>query len=164
PGSWSCCSYVSIWWATRCAMHWIPVTDSRQARDDLARDSVLQLEGLNVTFSAPTGDVQAVRSLSLTVGRSECLGVVGESGAGKSQAFLAAMGLLAPNGRACGRARFGTVDLMRLQEPELDQIRGARVGMVFQDPMTSLTPHMRIGEQIAEPICRHMGLSSQEAR
>jgi peptide/nickel transport system ATP-binding protein len=124
---------------------------------------VLALERLSVTFESAHGAVRAVRDLSLTVGTGECLGVVGESGAGKSQAFLAALGLLAPNGRASGHARFGSDDLLTLRQPELDRIRGARIGMVFQDPMTSLTPHMRIGHQIAEPIIHHAGVSSREA-
>ena len=129
-----------------------------------AAGAVLSLEHLGVTFASPRGVVHAVRDLSLAVGAGECLGVVGESGAGKSQAFLAALGLLAPNGRATGRARFGSVDLLGLSAPELDRIRGARIGMVFQDPMTSLTPHMRIGDQIAEPLVRHKGVSFAEAR
>jgi oligopeptide transport system ATP-binding protein len=123
----------------------------------------LSLENLTVTFESPEGDVLAVRDLSLTIASGECLGVVGESGAGKSQAFLAALGLLAANGRASGTARFGPVDLLSLRQTELDRIRGARIGMVFQDPMTSLTPHIRIGDQIAEPIVRHSGVSSKEA-
>jgi oligopeptide/dipeptide ABC transporter ATP-binding protein len=100
----------------------------------------------------------------LAIAPGECLGVVGESGAGKSQAFLAALGLLAANGRASGRVHFGSDDLLSLRQAELDRIRGARIGMVFQDPMTSLTPHLRIGDQIAEPIIRHTGVSSKEAR
>jgi peptide/nickel transport system ATP-binding protein len=124
----------------------------------------LSLEHLNVTFSSPEGDVHAVRDLSLAIALGECLGVVGESGAGKSQAFLAALGLLAANGRASGRVPFGSDDLLSLRQAELDRIRGARIGMVFQDPMSSLTPHLRIGDQIAEPIVRHTGVSSKEAR
>jgi len=126
-------------------------------------DSSFRLDNLNVTFSTPEGDVHAVRDLSLAVAPGECLGVVGESGAGKSQAFLAALGLLAPNGRASGRARLGALDLIGMRQGDLDRIRGARIGLVFQDPMTSLTPHIRIGDQIAEPIVRHTGLSSREA-
>src|SRR5215471_15164631 len=99
-------------------------------------DSSLQLENLSVTFSTPRGEVRAVRNLTLTVKPGECLGVVGESGAGKSQAFLAALGLLSSNGRASGRARLGAVDLLGLPERDLDRLRGARVGLVFQDPMT----------------------------
>jgi oligopeptide/dipeptide ABC transporter ATP-binding protein len=126
--------------------------------------AVLSLESLCVEFASACGAVSAVHDLSLAVGAGECLGVVGESGAGKSQAFLATLGLLASNGRATGRVRFGSVDLLGLSAPELDRIRGAQVGMVFQDPMTSLTPHMRIGDQIAEPLVRHKGVSFREAR
>jgi oligopeptide/dipeptide ABC transporter ATP-binding protein len=136
-------------------MHWIPVT---------VDDSVLRLEDLNVTFNTPDGDVAAVRDFALSVGRGECVGVVGESGAGKSQAFLAAMGLLASNGRVQGRARFGSIDLIAQQGADLDRVRGARIGMVFQDPMTSLTPHLAVGDQVAEPIVRHLNVSWREAR
>ncbi|MFL6601152.1 MAG: dipeptide ABC transporter ATP-binding protein [Steroidobacteraceae bacterium] len=125
--------------------------------------SAFHLENLNVTFATAAGDVHAVRNLSLGVAPGECLGVVGESGAGKSQAFLAALGLLPPNGRASGHARLGPLDLIGMPQADLDRIRGARIGLVFQDPMTSLTPHIRIGDQIAEPIVRHAGISSQDA-
>jgi oligopeptide/dipeptide ABC transporter ATP-binding protein len=157
-------------------MRWIRVTaeigDERgtvkgSGRADAQAGGVtptLCLEHLNVTFASPGGNVHAVRDLSLTIAPGECLGVVGESGAGKSQAFLATLGLLAANGRATGQARFGTLDLLTLQQTQLDRIRGARIGMVFQDPMTSLTPHLRIGDQVAEPIIRHTGVSSREAR
>ena len=130
------------------------------------RPDVLSLEGLSVTFMTPGGEVAAVRDFSLRVGRGECVGIVGESGAGKSQAFLAAMGLLAGNGRASGKVMFGggSVDLLTLGGAALDRIRGARIGMVFQDPMTSLTPHIPVGDQVAEPMVRHLGLSWREAR
>jgi len=115
------------------------------------RPDVLSLEGLSVTFTTPGGEVAAVRDLSLRVTRGECVGIVGESGAGKSQAFLATMGLLAGNGRASGKVMFGggSVDLLTLGSAALDRIRGARIGMVFQDPMTSLTPHIPVGDQVA---------------
>jgi peptide/nickel transport system ATP-binding protein len=140
-------------------MHWIPVTAERGP----VGGSPFQLDNLNVTFSTPAGDVHAVRNLSLAVAPGECLGVVGESGAGKSQAFLAALGLLPPNGRASGHARLGPLDLIGMPQVDLDRIRGARIGLVFQDPMTSLTPHIRIGDQIAEPMIHHSGISSREA-
>ena len=129
-----------------------------------ATTEVLSLEGLSVTFATPAGEVAAVRDLSLRIGRGECVGIVGESGAGKSQAFLAVMGLLAANGRATGKALFAGTDLLKLQGAALDRIRGARIGMVFQDPMTSLTPHIPVGDQVAEPMVRHLGLSWREAR
>jgi peptide/nickel transport system ATP-binding protein len=129
-----------------------------------AKGEVLRLEGLNVTFNTPDGEIAAVRDFSLAVGRGECVGVVGESGAGKSQAFLAAMGLLASNGRVQGRARFGSVDLLTQRGANLDRVRGARIGMVFQDPMTSLTPHLTVGDQVAEVMVRHVNSSWRAAR
>ena len=129
-----------------------------------AAAAVLQLEDLNVTFNTPDGEVAAVRDFALSVRRGECVGVVGESGAGKSQAFLATMGLLAANGCVRGRARFGSIDLIAQRGAVLDRVRGARIGMVFQDPMTSLTPHLAVGDQVAEPIVRHLSVSWREAR
>ncbi len=126
--------------------------------------AVLSLSGLTVTFDTPRGSITAAREVTLAVERGECLGVVGESGAGKSQVFLAVMGLLAANGRAQGSARFLGTELLRLAPAALDRVRGAGIGMVFQDPMTSLTPHLAVGEQIAEVIRRHRGVARAEAR
>jgi peptide/nickel transport system ATP-binding protein len=142
------------------AMPWIPVSAEPNTRGE----GTLRLENLNVTFAAHAGTVHAVRDLSLTIEPGECLGIVGESGAGKSQAFLAALGLLAANGTATGSAWFGRCDLIGMRPAELDRIRGARIGTVFQDPMTSLTPHIRIGDQIAEPLVRHKGIAWRDAR
>jgi ABC-type glutathione transport system ATPase component len=107
------------------------------------------------------GDRRAVDSISLEIADGRCLGVIGESGAGKTQAFLAMMGLLPPNARVAGRARLEGHDLLG---PDAASLRGRRVAMIFQDPMTSLTPHMRIGDQIAEPLVVHQGQSWREAR
>jgi len=131
---------------------------------DLADECVLRLEQLNVKFSTPDGEVAAVKDFSLAVDRGECVAVVGESGAGKSQAFLAPLGLLASNGRVSGRAVFGSQDLIGLNGMDLDRVRGARIGTVFQDPMTSLTPHIVVGDQVAEPIVRHLQVGWREAR
>jgi oligopeptide/dipeptide ABC transporter ATP-binding protein len=90
--------------------------------------------------------------------------VVGESGAGKSQAFLAALGLVAGNGRVRGQAFFGSLEMIGKDRADLDRLRGARIGTVFQDPMTSLTPHIAVGDQVAEPIVRHLKVSWREAR
>ena len=127
-------------------------------------EAVLRLEDLSVDFTTPRGQVEAVRGVSLSVAAGECLGVVGESGAGKSQAFLGALGLLAPNGTARGQASFGSTPLIGQTSASLDRVRGLRVGMVFQDPMTSLTPHITVGDQIAEPLVLHVGVTWREAR
>ncbi len=127
-------------------------------------DAVLRLENLSVEFATSRGEVAAVRGISLSVKAGECLGVVGESGAGKSQAFLGAMGLLAPNGTARGQAKFESTDLIGRSAAQLDRVRGLHVGMVFQDPMTSLTPHINVGDQIAEPLVLHVGVPWREAR
>lgn len=142
-----------------CVMRSIRVT-----ADSPESDSVLRLENLGVRFRTPQGDVAAVENVSLSLQRGECVGVVGESGAGKSQAFLATLGLLASNGRVSGRAKFGSIDLIRQPGAALDRIRGARIGMVFQDPMTSLTPHIVVGDQVAEPMVRHLKFSWRKAR
>jgi peptide/nickel transport system ATP-binding protein len=118
--------------------------------------AIAKFENLEVRFSTPDGEIAAVKNFSLSIARGECVGVVGESGAGKSQAFLAVMGLLASNGRVTGTALFDEVD------PK--SVLGARIGMVFQDPMTSLTPHLTIGDQIAEPIVTHRKITWREAR
>jgi oligopeptide/dipeptide ABC transporter ATP-binding protein len=125
---------------------------------------LLELTGLTVSFATPRGEVRAVEHVDLALAAGECLGVVGESGAGKSQLFLAVMGLLAANGHASGSARLAGEELIGLPERALDRLRGAAVGMVFQDPSAALTPHQRIGTQIAEVLVRHRGVSRAAAR
>jgi len=124
----------------------------------------LSLHGVSVTFDTPQGAVHAVEEVTLSVAAGECLGVVGESGAGKSQLFLAVLGLLAANGRVEGSARLGALELLGLPTAALDRVRGAKIGMVFQDPMTSLTPHLTVGEQLIEVLYRHGGLARVAAR
>jgi oligopeptide/dipeptide ABC transporter ATP-binding protein len=119
--------------------------------------ALLRVEKLSVAYGATC----AVDAVSLELHPGRCLGVIGESGAGKTQAFLAMMGLLPPQARVSGRARLEGVDLLGDAAMKL---RGQRVAMIFQDPMTSLTPHLRIGDQIAEPLVTHRGMSWKDAR
>jgi oligopeptide transport system ATP-binding protein len=125
---------------------------------------VLAVDDLRVRFETPDGPVTAVDGISFSVGAGEALGVVGESGSGKSQIFLATMGLLAANGRAEGRVRYGGQNILGLAPRALNAIRGGRMAMVFQDPMTSLNPYLKISRQMTEVLVTHQGLSERAAR
>jgi oligopeptide transport system ATP-binding protein len=125
---------------------------------------VLVVDDLTVTFALHEAEVHAVSGLDFTIAAGETLAVVGESGSGKSQAFLSIMGLLARNGRATGRAMLGDVDLLRLSPNELDRYRGKDIAMIFQDPMTSLNPSLRVRTQLAEVLVQHQGFSEEQAQ
>ena len=127
-------------------------------------DPVLSIEDLHVTFDTNDGSVEAVRGVSFAVSRGETLAIVGESGSGKSQSVMAAMGLLATNGHATGRALYRGTDLLSLSKRKLNAIRGEKLTMIFQEPMTSLDPLYRIGDQIIEPLRHHRRLSRRAAR
>jgi oligopeptide/dipeptide ABC transporter ATP-binding protein len=117
--------------------------------------AVLAIRDLQVGFGSGTAHVPAVRGVSLGVAPGECLAVVGESGSGKSQTFLGALGLLPPSGRASGSVTLEGREILGLPEPELRAVRGARIGMVFQDPLNALTPHLRIEDQLVEVLEAH---------
>ncbi|WP_343057088.1 ABC transporter ATP-binding protein [Chthonobacter rhizosphaerae] len=127
-------------------------------------DPVLSVSGLDVRFATPDGDVHAVKGVSLQVARGETVAIVGESGSGKSQTMMAVMGLLASNGRVAGSARYRDQELVGLPLKRLNTIRGSRITMIFQEPMTSLDPLYRVGRQIAEPLIHHRGLGRRQAR
>jgi oligopeptide/dipeptide ABC transporter ATP-binding protein len=126
--------------------------------------SLLAVSDLNVRFATPDGEVHAVKDLSFTLERGETLGIVGESGSGKSQSVLSLLGLLAGNGRASGKAYFDNEDLLALREPALRRVRGRKISMIFQDPMTSMNPYLTIGQQMTLVARTHEGLSRKDAR
>jgi ABC-type microcin C transport system duplicated ATPase subunit YejF len=127
-------------------------------------DTILDISNLDVRFDADDGDVHAVRNVSLQIGKGETLAIVGESGSGKSQTMMAIMGLLAANGRVTGSARYRGQELVGLPVKQLNEIRGGKITMIFQEPMTSLDPLYPVGDQIAEPIRFHRKVSKAEAR
>ena len=124
---------------------------------------VLAVKNFDVRFATPDGDVHAVKAVSFDVHQGEVVGVVGESGSGKSQLFLAIAGLIAGNGRVTGSASYRGEELIGTRERRLNQIRGSKITMIFQDPLTSLTPHMRIGDQIMETLRVHKHMSREDA-
>ena len=126
--------------------------------------SLLEVRNLDVRFDTPDGDVHAVRDLSFDLDQGETLGVVGESGSGKSQTVLSLVGLLADNGRSTGRAYFDGEDLLGLAPGELRRVRGRRISMIFQDPMTSLNPYLTIAQQMTEVVREHDGATRKAAR
>jgi oligopeptide transport system ATP-binding protein len=125
---------------------------------------ILSLNDVRVTFTTLDGEVEAVRGVALDVHAGETVAIVGESGSGKSQLMMAVMGLLARNGRASGRADYRGVNLIGMPKSELNTIRGSKITMIFQEPMTSLDPLYTIGNQLMEPIIRHRKLNKAEAR
>ena len=125
--------------------------------------ALLEIDNLAVTFETGDGEVNAVNGVSFGINRGETLAIVGESGSGKSQTAFAAMGLLARNGRASGEVRFDGTDLLKLPPKALNRIRAEEIAMIFQDPMTSLNPYMRISEQMAEVLQLHKGMGKRQA-
>ena len=124
---------------------------------------LLEIRGLHVRFAVRSGQVHAVRGLDLTVHRGEVAAVVGESGSGKSASMLAALGLLDVNATATGSVRFDGREMLAASPAVLRSLRGGRIGMIFQDPMTSLNPVLDIRRQIAEAVVTHQPVSPRQA-
>lgn len=126
--------------------------------------SLLKVNNLGVQFQTNDGMVSAVNGVSFELERGQTLGIVGESGSGKSQTVLAMMGLLAKNGKASGEALYKGKNLLTLSRQELNGIRGDRVSMIFQDPMTSLNPYLTVERQMTEVLELHKGMTRREAK
>jgi ABC-type dipeptide/oligopeptide/nickel transport system ATPase component len=125
--------------------------------------TLLQIEHLNVTFATQTGKVEAVRDVSFSIPESGTLGLVGESGSGKSATALAILRLLPPQASVSGAIHLGETDLLRLPDEDMRAVRGSRVSMIFQEPMTALNPVMRVGDQVAEAVLAHHRTGKREA-
>jgi oligopeptide/dipeptide ABC transporter ATP-binding protein len=127
-------------------------------------DALLRVEDLQVRFGTERGLVHAVNGISFEIRPGETLGIVGESGCGKSVTSLAILGILARNGRVTnGRALFEGRDLIQMNDAELRRIRGKEIAMIFQDPMTSLNPVLTVGRQIREALETHFGMERKAA-
>ncbi len=123
----------------------------------------LEVRNLSIGYGTP-GTAGVAIDIDLQVNEGECLGVVGESGSGKSQTCLAVMGLLPPEAQVSGSVRFRGHELLGTDAARLRAVRGRDMSMVFQDPMTSLTPHLRIGAQLSEVLRTHLQLSAPQAQ
>jgi oligopeptide transport system ATP-binding protein len=127
---------------------------------------LLNVQGLETHFKVPEGVVHAVNGVSFTLDQGETLGIVGESGCGKSVTVLSCLKLIAspPGEIVAGKALFKEQDLLQMDSEEIRKVRGSHISMVFQDPMTSLNPVINIGKQLAEPLLEHMNMSGDQAR
>ena len=139
-----------------------PVTTTGHA-ERTAHDPLLTVEDLTVEFSTEDGVVRAVRGVSYELRRGEALGIVGESGSGKSVTSLAVMGLLPRSARIAGSAWLAGDELLGLGDEAMSRVRGRRISMIFQDPLTSLNPVYSIGKQIAEAVLAHHKVTKQVA-
>ena len=125
---------------------------------------LLAVSNLQVEFKTGDGIVRAVNNLNFELHKGDVLGIVGESGSGKSQTVLSLMGLLADNGKSTGSVLYHGKEILNLPKKELNQIRGEKISMIFQDPMTCLNPYITIAKQMAEVLILHKGMSFSEAR
>src|SRR5678809_1788624 len=127
---------------------------------------LLDVQGLETSFKTAEGTVHAVNGVSFNLKEGETLGVVGESGCGKSVTMLSVRGLIPPPpGKVtAGNAIFSGQDLIKMSKEDIRHVRGAQIGMIFQDPMTSLNPVLTIGKQLEEPLMLHIGMTKNQAR
>jgi len=128
-------------------------------------DFLLDVQGLETQFKTPDGIVHAVNGISFGLKEGETLGVVGESGCGKSVTMLSVLGLIpSPPGKVtAGKAMFFGQDLLKMSKDEIRHVRGSQISMIFQDPMTSLNPVLTIGHQLTEPLKVHLGMNQEQA-
>ena len=127
------------------------------------KETILSVKNLHVNFHTYAGDVKAIRDVNFDLKKGETLAIVGESGSGKSVTTRTLMGLSAKNAKVTGDITFKGRDMQALKEEDWVKVRGNDIAMIFQDPMTSLDPTMKIGRQIAEPIMFHTKLYQKEA-
>ena len=125
--------------------------------------ALLEIRDLGVSFDTNDGVVNAVNGVSFDLAKGKTLGIVGESGSGKSQLAFAIIGLLAKNGRAQGSVMFDGQEILNAPPAVINPIRAMKIAMVFQDPMTSLNPYMRVSDQMAEVLVHHKGMAKAEA-
>lgn len=127
-------------------------------------EKILDVKELRTSFFTHVGEVKAVRGVSFSLGKGEALGIVGESGSGKSVTMMSIMKLLQENGKMVGGAvNFDGKNIKDMPEKEMEKIRGNDIGMIFQDPMTSLNPVFTVGQQLTEPLIKHRKISKKEA-
>ena len=127
------------------------------------KETILSVKNLHVNFHTYAGEVKAIRDVNFDLKKGETLAIVGESGSGKSVTTRTLMGLSAKNAKVTGDITFKGRDMQALKEEDWVKVRGNDIAMIFQDPMTSLDPTMKIGRQIAEPIMFHTKLYQKEA-
>ena len=125
--------------------------------------SLLEVNNLQVKFDTPDGVVNAVNNVSFSLDEGKVLAIVGESGSGKSQTVFAMIGLLDHNGKASGSVKFNGQEILNLPNNDLNSIRAEKIAMIFQDPMTSLNPYVRVSDQMAEVLIHHKGISKSDA-
>ena len=131
---------------------------------EMTKPLALDIQHLVVDFDTPDGTVHAVKGVSLQIEPGEIVAIVGESGSGKSQIAMSTLGILASNGKATGSIKLQGQELLGLSRRDLNQVRGSKIAIIFQEPMTSLDPLYKVGDQIMEPLRTHGGLNKAQAK